>query len=130
MLVMLIFLSLGLHQVFYGAIADTFRLIPAGGAHMDGTLGIVLVQLTAGLLTVAVQLAAPILVALLFTMAAMGLVARTVPNMNAFVMSFPASFLVGLIVYVATLPFFPGWMESHFQTVHEQLFGTIRALAN
>ena len=81
-----------------------------------------MLQLTAaGLLAIAIQLAAPILVALLFTMAAMGLIARTVPNMNAFIMSFPASFLVGLVVYIATLPFFPNWMTDHFGSVHEQI---------
>jgi flagellar biosynthetic protein FliR len=129
MLVLLIFLALGLHQIFFAAIIDTFRLIPGGAAHLDGALGVLMLQLTAGMLGIAIQLAAPIIVALLFTMAALGLIARTVPNMNAFIMSFPASFCVGLVVYIATLPFFPTWMSEHFGAMHEQIFGAIRALA-
>lgn len=128
MIVMLIFLSLGLHQVFIGAIADSFRLIPGGTATLNGSLGVMVLKLTAGMLAIAVQLAAPILVALLFTMAALGLVARTVPNLNAFLLSFPASFAIGLVIYLATLPFFPGWMRSHFLDVQEQMIGAMRAL--
>jgi len=130
MVVMLIFLSLGLYQLFLVAIADSFKLIPGGAAHFSGPLGEILVQVTAGMLVIAVQLAAPVIVALMFAMAAIGLVARTVPSLNAFQLSFPISFSIGLIVYIATLPFFPGWMRGHFLGVHEQIFAALRALVH
>lgn len=129
MVVMLTFLTLGLHHVFIGAVADTFRLIPGGAAQLSGSLGTLLVEITGGIIAIGLQLAAPILVALLFTMAALGLIARTVPNMNIFVMSFPVSFFTGMIVYVATLPFFPHWMQEHFLSTQEQLMGVVRSLA-
>ena len=129
MIIMLIFLTLGLHHVFIAAIVDTFRLIPGGAAELHGSLGPLLVETTGGIITIGIQLAAPILVALLFTMAALGLIARTVPNMNVFVMSFPISFFIGMIVYVATLPFYPAWLHDNFLNTQEQIFGVIRALA-
>lgn len=128
MIVMLIFLSLGLHHIFISAIVDSFRLIPGGGAALNGSLPVLLITLTGGMIAIAIQLAAPILVALLFTMAALGLVARTVPNMNVFVMSFPASFVIGLVVYIATLPLFPEWMREHFMNSHEQMFAALRTM--
>lgn len=128
MLVMLIFLSLGLHHVFVAAIVDSFKLIPGGTATLHGPLASMLVTLTGGMIAVAIQLAAPILVALLFTMAALGLVARAVPNMNVFVISFPTSFVIGLVVYIATLPFFPAWMRDHFLSSHEQMFAALRTM--
>lgn len=128
MLIMLIFLSLDLHQIFFTAIADTFLLIPGGAASFTGTAASIIVKLTGGILTIAIELAAPILVALLFTMAALGLVARAVPNMNAFIMSFPLSFTVGLVIYVATLPLFPNWMSTHFDDVKGQIHSTILGL--
>lgn len=128
MIVMLTFLSLGLHHIFIGALVDTFMLIPGGAAHMSGSLGVLILQMTGGIIAIGIQLAAPILVALLFAMAAMGLIARTVPNMNVFVMSFPVSFCLGLVVYIATLPFFPGWLQDHFLDTQEQLMGVIRAM--
>ena len=129
MLVMMIFLSLGFHQIFLQAIVDCLHLIPGGAAHLDGPVVTVVIKMTSGIFAIAIQLAAPVLVALLFTMAALGLIARAVPNMNAFLMSFPASFIVGLIVYIATLPFFPNWMRLHFTGVHEQIFSALRLMA-
>ena len=62
-------------------------------------------------------------------MAALGLVARTVPQLNVFTMSFPLSFTIGLVIYIATFPFFPGWMREHFLDVHEGLAAAVRGLS-
>jgi flagellar biosynthetic protein FliR len=129
MVIMLLFLTLGLHQVFFAALVDTFRIIPAGHAGLNGSVGVVMITVTAGIFAAALQLAAPILVALLFTMAALGLVARTVPQLNVFTMSFPLSFTIGLVIYIATFPFFPGWMREHFLDVQDGLAAAIRGLA-
>lgn len=115
MLVMIIFLGLGLHSVFFNALLDSFRLIQPGGAQISGPLVNVLIEGTGSILKIAIQLSAPVLIALLFTTAALGLVSRAVPQLNAFSMSFPVSFLVGLIVYAATIPLFPDWITSHFE---------------
>jgi flagellar biosynthetic protein FliR len=128
MIVMLIFLSLGLHHIFIAGIVDSFKLVPGGTAVMQGSLATLMIQITGGMIAVAIQLAAPILVALMFTMAALGLIARTVPNMNVFIISFPASFVIGLVVYIATLPFFPEWMREHFLSSHEQMFAALRTM--
>jgi flagellar biosynthetic protein FliR len=113
MVIMIIFLSLGLHSVFFAALMESFRLIPPGGAGISGPLLNILITATGNILSIAIQLAAPVLIALLFTTAALGLVSRAVPQLNAFSMSFPISFIVGLIVYAATIPLFPDWISSH-----------------
>jgi len=127
-LVFLFFLGLSLHHVFIRAIYESFQLIPAGGAILHAGLGTDLIAWSGGVLVIALELAAPVLVALLFTMAALGLIARTVPQMNVFVMSFPASFFVGMIIYIATMPFYPGWMESYFTQGREHLFMALHNL--
>jgi flagellar biosynthetic protein FliR len=128
LLIMLIFFSLSLHQIFIGAIVETFTLIPGGGASFNGEIGILFINLTSGIFAIGLQLAAPILVSMMFTMAALGLIARTVPQMNVFTMSFPISFGVGIMVYIATLPFFPAWMQDHFFEGQEQISALIRSM--
>lgn len=113
-LLMLIFLSLNLHHQYVSAIVDSFRLISAGAINFQGSLGELFITTSAAVFTVAVQLSAPVLVALMFTMAALGLVARSVPQMNIFTMSFPTSFFVGLIIYVGSLPYFPEMVKRFF----------------
>lgn len=127
-IVILIFFTLNLHHLFINALFETFNVIPAGGAVLNGGLGQMLIEITANMFFVSIQLAAPILIALTFTMAALGLVARTVPQMNVFTMSFPLSFFIGLITYIAVLPFFPGWLTSHFGSMNQNVYNIIRGL--
>jgi flagellar biosynthetic protein FliR len=128
LVVMLIFLALNLHHIFFSAIADSFQMVPGGVAAMHGSLVTILVASSGSIFKIAVQLAAPILVALLFTMAGLGLVARTVPQMNVFTMSFPVSFAVGLLVYIATFPLFPGWMQEHFFEQKQTMMAALNGL--
>lgn len=111
-LIVLFFLSLSLHHIFLQAIAESFALIPAGLATTSSELFKNIVSLSAAVFVIALQLAAPILIALLFSIATLGLLARAVPQLNVFVLSFQASFFVGLLIYMATIPFFPGWMQE------------------
>jgi len=126
--IMLIFLALSMHHIFIAGIFESFKLVPAGGLAFNGPLGVMLLEISSGVFAIAVQLSAPILVAVLFTTAALGLIARTVPQMNVFTLSFPANFFIGLLVYIATLPFFPEWMRQHFYNGKDQLFATLKAM--
>ena len=126
---MLIFLTLNLHHTYIAAIMESFRLIPSGSAVLNNGFGGILVDVTAGLFVTAVQLAAPVLVALMFTMAALGLIARTVPQMNIFTMSFPTSFFVGLLIYVASLPYLPQMVKSLYADNNNAVLATLRGLS-
>lgn len=126
---MLIFLTLNLHHMYLDGIARTFAMIPAGAIVPSKDLGVFLIQATGDIFRVAVQLAAPVLVALMFANTALGLVARTVPQLNVFTMSFPVGFFVGLFVYMSCLPFFPQWADSHFIQARMDFLHTIKGLS-
>jgi flagellar biosynthetic protein FliR len=128
-LMLTIFLGLNLHHIYLDAMVRTFSLIPAGGISPQMEMGRYLIELTSGIFQVAMQLAAPVLVALMFTNAALGLIARTVPQLNVFTLSFPIGFVVGLLVYMACLPFFPGWISQHFNASQEQILLTLKGIA-
>lgn len=128
-LMIMIFLVLNLHHIYIDAMIRTFALIPAGGIAPHAHLGKYLIEITSGLFTVAMQLSAPVLVALMFTNTALGLIARTVPQLNVFTMSFPVGFFIGLAVYLACLPFFPGWVTHHFNTSQEQILLTLKGIS-
>lgn len=128
-LVLLIFLLLGFHRIFISAIVETFSTIPAGASLLKASLGDTLITATSQIFSVAVQLATPVLVSLLFSMASLGLLARTVPQLNVFTMSFPLSFFIGLATYFLALPFFPDWLRHHYSQSAEVIFQTIRSFA-
>ncbi|MDD9951103.1 MAG: flagellar biosynthetic protein FliR [Zetaproteobacteria bacterium] len=129
MVTLFFFLSLSLHFMFIQALADTFKYIPLQGLSIHGLFGSNIVSFSAHIFTIAIQLSAPILVALLLTMTALGLISKSVPQLNIFTISFPASFFVGLSVYVLMSSFLPGWMKAHFTRSGHELLASIHALA-
>ncbi|HEY1597318.1 MAG TPA: flagellar biosynthetic protein FliR [Thermoleophilaceae bacterium] len=63
----------------------------------------------------AIELAAPVMLAVLITDCAMGLVARVMPQLNVFAVGFPAKIAVGLLVMGVSLPFMGGWIADQVQ---------------
>ena len=66
--------------------------------------------------TSALQVAAPVLLAILITDAGFGMVSRVVPQLNVFQVGFPSKVLVGLLLIGVSLPFVGGWLASELQT--------------
>lgn len=64
----------------------------------------------------ALEVAGPVLIALILTDAAFGMVTRVVPTLNAFQVAVPAKVVLGLVLIGASMPFVAGWLSSELQT--------------
>jgi flagellar biosynthetic protein FliR len=60
----------------------------------------------------ALEVAAPVLIALLVTDVAFGVVSRVVPQLNVFAVGFPTKVAVVLLVAGASLPFTANWISN------------------
>lgn len=75
-----------------------------------------------GIFVAALEVGAPVLLTLLLTDAAFGMVSRVVPQMNVFAVGFPAKVIVGMLMIVVTLPFAAGWFGDRLtESVAEAL---------
>jgi flagellar biosynthetic protein FliR len=63
----------------------------------------------------ALELVAPVVLAIVITDAAFGVVSRVVPQLNVFAVGFPAKVTVGLLIIGVALPFTAGWMADELQ---------------
>ena len=68
-----------------------------------------------GVFLAALELSAPIVLALIITDCAFGMVAKVVPQLNVFAVGFPAKVAVGLLMIAASLPFAAGWMADELE---------------
>ena len=128
MVILIVFLGLNLHHLFLIAIIESFTLIPIGEISASPGLGTTFINWTAGFFGIILKLATPILIALLLTMAALGLVARAVPQMNVFQLSFPVSFYIGLLVYIATMTMMPSYLNNLMSIFSSILDETLRGM--
>ena len=70
-----------------------------------------------------VFVAAPIMAILFFLAVGLGLVARTVPQMNVFIVGFPLQIGVGLIMIALSMPFFSIIIRNEISQLPAQLVG-------
>lgn len=103
-LAMSVYLSLGGHLVLIEGLGASLRAVPPGGAiDMVKASGAV-IGLVGMLFRSAVQVAAPVMVALLVANVAIALLSRAVPQLNAMVVSFPITIGLGFLMVGASLP--------------------------
>jgi len=121
-----IILSLGLHRVILKGIFESFQRIPIGNLNLNKIHPFGIVEIMVGLFRSALQVGAPLFVALLVAMVIFGLIARSVPQINIFTLSFPASFYVGMIAYMSILAIYPELLEEIWQESFLKILNLMR----
>jgi flagellar biosynthetic protein FliR len=124
----LLFLTLGAHHIFIRAMVDSYTLIPLGGWHMSGNLISFLVTITSGIFILGIKLAAPVMVSLLATTVVLGVMARSFPQMNIFIVSMPLNIGIGflalglsLLVFIHTIEISFGGMALSIKSIFKIL---------
>jgi len=108
----LIFLVIGGDAWTLRGLARTFALVPlTRGPRLSSLVGGA-EQVFATVFTAALEVAAPVVVALLITDVAFGVVSRVVPQLNVFAVGFPTKVAVALLVVGASLPFTANWISN------------------
>jgi flagellar biosynthetic protein FliR len=130
LMALLTFLVLDVHHLLIRAVLESFRAAPPGGLALDG-LGVrAAISLAGDLFVVGVRIAAPVLVVLLLTNGALGVLARTIPQLNVFVVGFPLNVGVGLLVLGAAMPFTLRLLAGRFAELEPALGALVRGLVH
>lgn len=111
-----IFLVIGGEAWVLRGLARTFQLVPLSSAPRITALWGGTEQVFSTVFASAVEIAAPVLIALLITDVAFGVVSRVVPQLNVFAVGFPAKVAVALLLVGASMPFVAGWISNQMST--------------
>jgi flagellar biosynthesis protein FliR len=111
-----IFLVIGGEAWVLKGLGRTFQLVPLTSAPQLNGLVNGAEHVFSTVFASAMEIAAPVLIALLITDAAFGVVSRVVPQLNVFAVGFPAKVAVALLVVGASMPFVAGWISSQMST--------------
>jgi len=111
----LVFIAIGGDAWVVKGLVRTYELVPLLEAPALGSLVGGAQEAFAAVFTSALQICAPILLALVVTDAAFGVVSRVVPQLNVFAVGFPAKVLVGLVLIGVSLPFAASWLADEVQ---------------
>jgi flagellar biosynthetic protein FliR len=109
-----IFLQLGVHHWTLRALARSFSYLPMGEVVLSLPTVAGLARFSSGMLLIAVQIAAPVLLATLLADLALGMIGRASPQLPVLFVGLSVKSILGYCVLLAAVAFWPSVLEGHF----------------
>lgn len=105
-LALVIFLAVNGHYIVIRALMQSFELVPVGQPLLNTIVFNNVSNAMAQMFVIAIKIGAPALVVLFGVKVAMGIVAKTVPQLNVLFVGMPLYIIVGMLVFGFSLEFF------------------------
>jgi flagellar biosynthetic protein FliR len=121
------FLSLGGHQLLVAGVVRSFVLAPPLANPDLNAVVIGVLDRADDILLVVVQIGAPLIGALLITDITLGVISRSVPQMNVFIVGLPLKIIVALAGTAILLPSMVGLINSLTNQMFSDLSHIMRA---
>jgi flagellar biosynthesis protein FliR len=130
MFAILIFLTTNAHHWVLRALVESFTLIPPFGFHSSGNLMSFLNQSAGVMFQVTVKAGAPVIVSLLLVSLGLGLVGRTVPQMNVFMVATPVNILIGFLMLSLSLPMMMTYLNQLLIDVGKEMVQVVKLMGH
>jgi flagellar biosynthesis protein FliR len=115
LIAIMIFIAIGGDAWIIQGLATTYDIVPLDGVPALGEMLKGVQYAFAQVFVAAIQVAGPIMLALILTDAAFGIVSRVVPQLNVFSVGFPAKVVVGIFLMGITMPFAVAWLSDELE---------------
>jgi flagellar biosynthetic protein FliR len=125
----LIFIAIGGDGWVIQGLAKTYDIVPLDGAPALGAMMTGVQAAFTGIFGAAIQVAGPIVLALILTDAAFGIVSKVVPQLNVFIIGFPAKVVVGITLMGITLPFVASWLSDELEASVSTALKTLQVVS-
>jgi flagellar biosynthetic protein FliR len=114
--------STNLHHLAIGAIAGSYTLIPPASGLPTGDMAELAIRIVSGSFALGMQLAAPFLVFGFAVYAALGVLAKLMPQLQVFFLAMPINILMGLFLLMLLL----GSSMTLFLNFYTQQMGSLQ----
>ncbi len=126
---MLIFLLINGHHWLIEAVFYSYQAVPLGGATVNGSMPEVISYLFINFFIMAIRISIPVIGAVMLADVSLGIISRTVPQMNVFMVGMPLKIIVGFFVVALSIPLFGQIIIIGFEGVIEDVFRILGALS-
>ena len=125
-LAILVFLQIDGHHYFINALFESYEFIPIGECiFLNSDFIQNYINYFGNIFIIGCKLSMPIIGTLLVTDFVLGVMARTVPQMNIFMVGMPAKIIIGFFVLLITIPLFILLLNSSFDHVIKQVYNLL-----
>jgi flagellar biosynthetic protein FliR len=127
-LALVVFLSVNGHYLVIQALVQSFELVPPGRPIHSALAFHEMNQAVTRMFVIAVQLGAPVMVVMFAVKAAMGILAKTVPQLNVLFVGMPLYIIVGAILMGLSLNFFVPLFSRALLGYQGHLFESLKTM--
>ena len=128
MMATLIFLVINGHHVLIEALVRSYDFIPIGTVKISPNMVEQFISIIGKLFILGFKIGSPILVTIILVDILLGILAKTMPQMNIFVVGMPLKIMAGLALIVATMPIFFMTLHHIFNTMYEEIFNFLKLI--
>lgn len=124
----LIFLVINGHHYLFQALSDSFSIVPLSSIGITQVTVDKLIDIFYSMFIIAFKIAGPATIALLLTNVTLGFIARTIPQMNVFIVGLPLNILVGIAAVLLSLPVIVNMLNSLFNSMWDDIYFIIKSM--
>lgn len=129
-IITLIFLAVNGHHLIIRGLVYSFEILPIGFTYsINGDFIAKIIAIMSETFMLAFRFSAPVLIMIFLANVLLGILARTMPQMNVFIVGLPLKILVGLFTVIITLQFLLPFSEELFEKMYSALYDIIQILA-
>lgn len=129
LLAVLLFFVTGTHQILVAAMFQSCLAVPPFGGLDPSGGAVYLLKEFGTVFTIGFRIAAPVVLVLLLVSASMGVIVKTVPQINVLIVGFPIKIAVGLITFGGSLVFYRSVVDRLFAGMEDQLAKVFLAMS-
>ncbi len=124
-----VFLATDMHHIFIHALFDSYRWLPLLGAPVVINTVDFMVTSTAYMFVIAFQLAMPVIMVTMLSDIALGILARTMPQLNIFVVGIPLKIAIGVFMMALAMPAYVYFLKVGFHGLFNQVYRFLQLAA-
>ncbi len=121
-----VYVTIGAHRWLISGLLDTFSAVPLGTGRLSDSIGTTLLTLLAQSYSLGLRIAAPAVLSLLIATLVLGMISRTLPQLNLLALGFGINVLAGLGVLSISLGTLAWVFEDELRPAMTALFDAIR----
>lgn len=127
-LALLVFFTVNGHHWFLEAIVQSYSILPVGSIVFNEKIFYQVIDIFSEIFNIGFKISSPILATVFLINVLLGVLAKTVPQMNVFVVGMPLKIFVGVITIFLTLPIYLIALGHIFENMSGEIFNFFKLL--
>ncbi|WP_172899696.1 flagellar biosynthetic protein FliR, partial [Effusibacillus lacus] len=128
LLAILLFLGMDGHFALLSSVIQSFDFVKPGQLALSDSMLEFMFKAFSAMFLLAVKISMPVVAALLVTDIGFAIIARTVPQMNIFIVGLPVKIFLGLFMLILVMPVFVYFLQDLFHLMFRQVDSLLEVL--